>query len=385
MPSMGLAIGAGAGNGLNEVLTRMMEEAKLKQLTDSTTARQAEENRSNVAHEGLQRDQIAATERQRVATMDATKVERDRAEGRAVRDDSRQAMDTIPSGTVMPETDPQVRMADQAGFGSLLRGVKSRPSVDVGPLQEEDQGQAIPVDSRIKLKSFAQQKEADKEGKTGGYNNEVKTVLYHGKPVDAIFDPRAKTFTHPNGTDITKDVGDHYVAPDRTLVQSGDQWVRRPDAAGKPIGDPAQVRNRRDMATAVGSHFDDASQLIDEADAKGLLGPMKGRTFAEFLAGKMGSTGNAENDALLGDLRTSMSMIRSGTASLHGRAGANAGIAKEIQSKMDEGFMDPAMLKGSLKSLKSWVDKYASGGSGKTPEAPAVSDAYDEYLKRQKK
>jgi hypothetical protein len=133
------------------------------------------------------------------------------------------------------------------------------------------------------------------------------------------------------------------------------------------------------MADAVGSHFDDVSQLIDEANKRGLLGPLRGRTFAEFMAGKVGSTGNADDDQLLGDLRTQMGMIRSGVASLHGRAGANQGIAKEIEKRMDEGFMDPAMLHGSLGGLKKWVDTYArkKGSDGTTGSGAKADLVFD--------
>lgn len=347
----------------------------------------AETGRHNLADEGLRGKQIDVLDAERKAKDAETAANRKDISDSKVRDDGRAVAESIPGGTIIPETDPAVSQMRAGGMGSILRGMKSRPSVDVGPLQPGDTGEAVPVDSVLKLNSA-------KQGKEGpGYNMETKTVLYKGKPVDATWDPRQKSYSLPDGTDITSEV-QHYEkppTPDRVLIQSGDGYVPRSAAAktlqeggNVPLADPSQTRNRRDMATAVGSHFDDTNQLIDEADKRGLLGPLKGRTFTEFMAGKVGSTGNAEDDNLLGDLRTSLSMLRSGTASLHGRAGANQGIAKDIERKMDEGYMDPAMLKGSVNALRKWVTTYATPSKGGAAAPASGGDAYDEYLKRNK-
>lgn len=356
MASGALVTAAGAGEGLDQMLTRLLTEQRMKQMADATTASQAETNRSHLANEGIDRDRIAASERERISRDAMTAADHADASASRVRDDGRALGDQIPAGTVIPETDPAVSQMDRAGLGSILRGVKSRPAIDVGPLQPEDKGQAIPVDSRIKLKSFSQ---AEKTAADDRANVSEADRIRHEKVME-----------------------NKPAAPDRVLIQTPDGYVRRSDATatlqggGKVAGpESATTKNRRDMATAVGSHFDDVSSLIDEADSKGLLGPIAGRTFADFMAGKVGSTGNAENDALLGDLRTSMSMIRSGTASLHGRTGANVGIAKDIEKKMDEGHMSAAELKGSLKALKSWVDTYAKKpGAEQSGKADLVFD-----------
>lgn len=131
------------------------------------------------------------------------------------------------------------------------------------------------------------------------------------------------------------------------------------------INTPAAVVARTDMAGKVASHFPDIQNEIEQADAKGLLGPLAGRTMSQFLAGAVGSTGNPENDALLDALKLDLTLISSGVASLHGRQGANQGIAKDIKTLLDTNKMSRAGLEGALGRLKVWTDTYA--GTGATP------------------
>lgn len=136
------------------------------------------------------------------------------------------------------------------------------------------------------------------------------------------------------------------------------------------INAPAQAVNRTDMAKKVGSHFDDLRSEIDEADKRGLLGPLAGRTMSEFLAGGVGSTGNDANDQLLDALRTDLTLVSSGVASLHGRQGANQGIARDIKTMLDSNKMSHAGLIGSLGALQKWTDTYA--GKAPSTETPAA-------------
>lgn len=354
-----LSAGAGAADGLKEMLTEMLAQEANKRANRQTD----ETGRHNLAQEDLEGKRIEATDRER-ASRDAMVAAnyRDQSE-KAVRDDGRALAEEIPGGTPLDEGDSAIPQITKAGLGGLLRGMKATSST---PMEEPNaMGGESTVSSDPDMVSFS--------GKEMGPKSKIKlrTAAQNEK---MIADKRAE--------DAAAETGRHNVAmenkpssSDNALIRTGDGYMRRKDAAGVLAGggevpgpDSAQVTNRRDMATAVGSHFDDAEQLINDADSKGLLGPIGGRTFAEFLAGKVGSTGNAENDELLGDLRTSLGMVRSGTASLHGRSGANVGIAKDIERKMDEGHMSAAELKGSLHALRKWVNTYATkkgkGGGG---------------------
>lgn len=363
MAAGALAVGAGAASGLEDVLTRMLAEAKLKQATDATTAAQAETNRSHVASEGIDRERIAATERERISRDNMMRASQADASASRMRDDGRALAESIPGDTRLLNEDPAVPQL-RAG-GAALTGFSSLPSkstVGASTLPGDEGPSGVTVTSDEKPQPVGVIK-----GFTAAQNEK------------GIADKRATADAAERGRHNRK-MEDRPVAPQISILPTDEGFVRVPKAGGAatPVTGtggapvmpkaPAQVTNRRDMATAVGSHFDDASHLIDEADQKGLLGPISGRTFTDFLAGKVGSTGNAENDALLGDLRTSLSMIRSGTASLHGRSGANQGIAKDIERRMDEGHMSAAELKGSLGALRKWVDTYAKKPGGSTDQ-----------------
>lgn len=346
-------MGAGASEGLDSVLQRMLLGAKLKQQSDIDSGHLAETTRHNLAAEDLagRQHQLQSMDTQaRIRESEAAHADTNAAR---IATEGRAAAEAIPGGTVIPESDPAVGQMQQAGMGSILRGLKSRPAVDVGPLQPEDTGAAVPTDSVIKLKTNAQrEKDAADSRATAGTDERIR----HDKAME-----------------------NKAPAPDRVLIQTPEGYVRRSDATttlanGGTVSGPesSQTKNRRDIADAVGSHYDDIIHLIDEADARNLLGPMAGRTFTEFMAGKVGTTGNKEDNDLLGELRTQLGMYRTGVASLHGRTGANQGIAKDIEKKMDEGFMDPNLIKGGLRGLQSWVTKYAKkpGAAGAATGAP---------------
>lgn len=376
-----LATAAGAGQGLEDVLNRLMMESRLKQMSDQTNAAQAETVRSHTANESIDRDRIAAMERERVSRDALTaRNNQDQSEARA-RDDGRALGESIPADAFLPTGDPAISQMQRGGVGSLLKMKSSMPSTStVG-------GMTMPGDENP---SAAQASTAEASSPIGMIK--LRSAAQGEK---ALADERALATQKEQGARDAETIRHNKVTEnkpppiDHVLIQTPEGYMPRSAAAATlaaggrvDVPESATTKNRRDMASAVGSHFDDVSSLIDEADQKGLLGPLKGRTFVEFMSGKVGSTGDAKNDELLGELRTQLGMIRTGVASLHGRAGANVGIAKDIEKKMDESYMDPAQLRGALKGLKSWVDKYATKPGA---EAAPGGDPYAEYLARTKK
>lgn len=117
-------------------------------------------------------------------------------------------------------------------------------------------------------------------------------------------------------------------------------------------------RAQRDSAQQVVSHFAETRTSIEEADKRGLLGPLQGR-WADFLAGKIGSTGNPENDQLLGDLRTDILLIKSGTTRAH--FGARGGITyiEKMDEVLNSDKMSKAALLGSLTAAERWLSTYS--------------------------
>lgn len=366
MPSPLTGMAAGVGDPVRDILNRMVAEQQMEE-----HRRQLEEQaRHNQATESLTGRQIDETGKLREATQAATEanratIESDKQDASAR---SRLAMRT-PGVYITPEEKTKDRGQAPASAYTHEAASPFGPGEDIGPSPE-----------RYVWQGTEQQQQAEARG-----NAEDKALV---RDSAGNYVPRsAAREAYTNGAPIQG-----YTPPDRTVVPTNEGFVPRSKVAaaaekGTPMQpkDPAQVINRRDMATAVGSHFDDANSLLQEAESKGYLGPLKGRTYGEFLAGKVGSTGSKEGDELLGELRMSLGMISSGVASLHGRAGANASIAKDIQAKMESGKMSYGLISGGLKELKKWTDKYgAKPGKGGEPPPPA-SDPYQEYLNRPKK
>ena len=218
-----------------------------------------------------------------------------------------------------------------------------------------------------------------------------------------IFDPIKKQYMTPDGKIVTNLPNDAVV--DRSAdpnaggvhfstVQSGENYIRfnpksgifesqDPDSGqwkevkNPSLATPGQTRAREDLASRVSSHFDDIEHMLDEANKANLLGPIQGRTFVDFMAGKIGTTGNPAHDELLGELRQNLSLARSGLAQLHGRGGANVGIVQGLEKNMDAGHMSYEELKGALHSMKSWVDTY-----GKKASAPKTETKEPATLKK---
>lgn len=344
------AAGAGASEGLDTMLQRLLLEQTMGQRGEA----QKEDVRHNQATEALSGRQldIAAGDK---ASADAARQATIAASGRAAEDEARrkQMEDDALSNPNTPEIVKQ--------FINLRRITPKGETVPPEVLGLKKPSERAPHPVTIDLPGEGTSLPATQNLDTG-------QVFYRGQDVTA----RKPTIHHE---------------PQISIGQTDDGFVRIPKAGGaaSPVLDqnrapvmpksPAQVAARQDLAERVSSHFDDVQSMLDAAEKRGLLGPLKGRTFNEFMAGKVGSTGNAEDDELLGELRQNLSLVRSGLAQLHGRGGANIGIVQSLEKNMDAGFMDHAQLKGALRGMKSWVDTYAKK-KGK-PAAPGAVDDTD--------
>lgn len=123
----------------------------------------------------------------------------------------------------------------------------------------------------------------------------------------------------------------------------------------------SQVRSMGETAATVLPHIEELRQLIEEADKKHLIGPMKGRV-SDFLAGKIGSTGDKNLDVLMGKLRASDGLINS--AMLRTHFGGRGGITmyKNFVDLLDTGKATKEQLNGALDTYKSYATGYAQAG-----------------------
>lgn len=355
-PILGMA--AGAGEGLDTYLERLLKEHELSQRDTA----QAETGRHNIATEDYQLKALADNNLTRRSIAGAADADRDATRSNTEAVNMGKSLDELVDGTrVTPQTQRRalaLKAVPPERFGaemppSMGRSDPNAPgNGEVGP---EIQGSPIVGSAASKLAMLRvgdSQKDNERQDKS-----------------------LQETITHD------RNMENKPPAPDRVLVQTGDGYRTRDDVRADlrggrdvPLAESAQSRNRQDMAERVSSHFDDIQQMLDEADKRGLLGPLAGRTFNDFMAGRIGSTGNKDDDELLGELRQNLSLARSGLGSLHGRGGANIGIVQSLEKNMDAGHMSYAELSGALHAMKNWVNSYAKktpSGGGASPSGPA--------------
>jgi hypothetical protein len=129
-------------------------------------------------------------------------------------------------------------------------------------------------------------------------------------------------------------------------------------------------------------HIPTIQAELEEADKRGLLGPLIGRG-TEFMAGKIGSTGNPETDRFYNKLRSDLHLMSSGLNRAHfgGRAGIET--LKYFEDLVGGSFRSKDSIFGTLDTAKDYLSSYASavpgfgqgvdaGGSNVLPEMPTV-------------
>lgn len=121
------------------------------------------------------------------------------------------------------------------------------------------------------------------------------------------------------------------------------------------------IRSMGETAATVLPHIEELRGLIQEAESKGLLGPIRGRV-SQFLAGKIGSTGNKDIDSLLGRLRSADSLMSSALLRTHFGARGGQGLYDKFINLLDTGKSTPEALNGTLDEFKSYAEGYAQAG-----------------------
>lgn len=135
----------------------------------------------------------------------------------------------------------------------------------------------------------------------------------------------------------------------------------------------AAARNSAESAKNILSQIDKVRQTIAEADKRGLVGPVAGRYFNQLAAGKVGTTGNAENDRLLGKLRAFDTFIKSGALKVHFGARGGQQMYQQFANILNSEKQTPALYNGALDGIQSVLEGYRQGGTigGGEPSAPS--------------
>lgn len=340
------AAGAGASQGLDEYLQRML----LEQQTNQKGAAQQEDVRHNQASEALTGrqldimggDKMAAEEERRAKVA---------AAGQASADEvvRKQREDTLLAD---PSTDPLIKK-----FIELRRITPKGETVppEVLGVKKGNEPQHHPVTLDIPGVG---------DSLPGAMDLGTGQIFYQGKDITA---QKPKVHQQPPGVQILPTDAGFVRAP-----RNGGPASPVTDASGAAVmpQSPGQIRTRVATSQKVEQLIPDIESEGDAVNAMGLMGPIGGR-WADFAAGKWGSAGDLkaigynltpEQEQTLNEFRTDLGFLKSGTAMVHG--GARGGGSAQIMARMDQlinaNKMDYNGFKGSLKSFKKLLSKYSS-------------------------
>jgi hypothetical protein len=117
-----------------------------------------------------------------------------------------------------------------------------------------------------------------------------------------------------------------------------------------------------EFATTIIPHIDTMRNLITEADSLGYIGPASGRVYNEFLAGKVGSTGDPNADQLLGKLRAYDSLLKTGAMRVHFGARGGQQMYEHFSDLLNSGKQSASILNGTLDGIEDFMQGYAEAG-----------------------
>lgn len=129
----------------------------------------------------------------------------------------------------------------------------------------------------------------------------------------------------------------------------------------------AATRTTSEFARTIIPHIDTMRDLVNQADAKGFIGPAAGRIYSNFLTGKVGTTGNAEADRLLGRLRATDSLLKTGAMKVHFGSRGGTQMYDHFSDMLNSGKQSKAVLNGALDGIQDFMQGYANPGNPSSP------------------
>lgn len=376
-----LDVGAGASEGLDKVLERMM----LQQQID-------ERVRSAKADEEMKGRQLEESSAQRALTQRSLDQSREATQAGQLRDDVRATNAMRPKGRVIsPEQyDTEVKSGGISPDFFLRKAVPDEEAVDSGvpeSLAQNDPNKA----AGFEFQGTAAEMKTPSTGTTN-----TKSFKLNGKDIVAQETPQGRVMFQ--GKDITDEPGlSPYVAPDRALVQSGEGYIPRPEAAARlraggdvPLATTSSTRTMQEGATMLEPHVKSVAAQATELDKAGLFGPVMSRvrnilakagTIDEFVD-NVSSDPELSNDRRVGKFITTLGLLASGAGRVHG--GARGGGSTQMLAYFKNMLSDAStldMFLGRIDGVDEYMTGYAEGPGGSKPAAGG-GDAYQEYLKR---
>ena len=187
------------------------------------------------------------------------------------------------------------------------------------------------------------------------------------------FDPTTQVQVHPssdkasesakNKTFIGNDADGNPLFADKTgTISRGSVPGGGPVVPKSSTMPTASTRSSAEFANSIMPHIQDMRTLIGQADKAGYIGPGSGRVYGQFLAGKVGSTGDKKADVLLGELRATDSLLKSGALRVHFGSRGGQQMYEHFSEMLNSGKQSAAMLNGSLNGIEKFMKGYSNAG-----------------------
>lgn len=434
-----LAIGGGAGKGLQDYLEQALHEQTL-----------AEAKRHNMAQEAAQMENLHLNTQLRGDTL---KANQDYRADQLKQQQSKELNDSLEErGIGDPVTEPEYASERKAGVPAglyeetpgkklTLSGFTSLPEGQ-RPDVEPDPGNTIQAPRLMSFKGTAKRREERDKNETdrlreqrmgagaGGVNTQETTRRYtgpsnklikNGEIIDANRNPRTNKLEY-RGIDVTN-LSEHYEKPPNKTevgIWTDKGYVSREGALrDAAAGNPAQPK----MTSQTQAMSEGAKMLkplvnrvagdAEALDKVGLFGPMMSRV--RSVATKLGTVqslnsadldeqqramvelGNAiksdpalASDRLAGRFAAGLGLLASGTGRVHGGARGGGSIQMiDYMKDLLSGSSTLPLFLGRLDTLNFVLEDYAAGPNPQAPSPDAGAappeSAYDRYLKRTQK
>lgn len=369
-----LAVGAGASEGLDTLLNRILVEKEV-----------GERSRHDQALEGLQsrgldqqddvRKSLAELRDVQMKGLQATQAD---AAGRA---EARQKLLDDPN---IPET-TKIGLRVHA---ALPEGDKSFPYELITGLK--------PTAAKSLQNHFA-----DLDITDNGVPKHLKNVPVNYNPEDGSLTFQGKKLDPTNVHGVTSP----------SMAAAGLQWdptagliINKGTGTASTVKGPegviqpqltASSRTMKEGATALAPHIADIQKQADVLDKEGLFGPVMSRvrdvanrvgTIDEFFDA-LHSDPNITNDERIGRFASSLSLLASGAARVHygGRGGSNTEAYNRFKAMLSDSGT-PALFKGHIGAVNDFMQGYANMGNVPGAAGPGAGgpDLYQQYLDRNK-
>lgn len=329
------AAGAGASSGLDDFLQRMLLEQQVNQKGQA----QQEDVRHNQATEALQGRQIGVAEGDKAAA-EAERQAKTAAMTQAGADETvrKQREDQLLND---PTTDPVIKK-----FIQLRRITPKGETVPFEPIGKVEKTPVDPLEHVNVGGSDVLTPRSQAAGKAG----------FHVPPT-----PATQFIQTDNGLAL----GDKRTGTTTPVTDKKTGSVVQPQL-------PANMRMADMNSSRVNDSLDRMDSLLKEADKRGLTGPAAGRA-ADFMAGKVGTTGNADDDQLLGALKLDMQSVPPQIALALGEGARGASSVQMIANwKQLFNLHGSDFVRGAMSETRKMLPRSAKK-SGGTDTPPATS------------